>query len=294
MVGSRLGRMSDSAARLDLALQGLLLVCTVAALTGYAVFGLHPQLLGSTPDLARTYALAIVGFPRLLILLGFLAVLASLYGIARRRWLPGIVGLYAVSLGAELLGTSIGLPFAAYRYTDALGPKWFGLVPLLIPLSWCTMTLASFAISRRVLGIGGRLTTVATGAGLLLAWDLALDPAMSRLTPYWVWGDTGPYFGMPLLNLLGWGITGVVLHAILMALRADEWIDRAAPRMIRAMVVIYAANLALPVGMTIAAGIPIAAAVSLGAIGLVIVATRWRPLLAGRTVRRAGRPGLVQ
>ena len=286
--------MSSTAVRLARALQGLLVACTVAALAGYAVFGLHPQLLRPTAGVARTYGLAFVGFPRVHILLGFLAVLASLHGVASRRWWASLVAVYAVSLGAELLGTSVGVPFAAYRYTDALGPKWFGLVPLLIPLSWCTMTLASFTIARRVLGLRGRLTTVAAGVGLLMAWDLALDPAMSGLTPYWIWGEVGPYFGMPLQNLVGWWVTGIALHTLLIVLRADEWIDRGAPRLTRGMVVIYAGNVALPVGMTIAAGIPLAAAVSLGAIALTIIASRWRPALDSRAVRRAGRPGIVQ
>ena len=286
--------MSSTAVRLERAFQGLLVACTVAALAGYAIFGLHPQLLRPTAGVARTYALAIVAFPRLHILLGFLAVLASLHGVARRRWGASLIAVYAVSLGAELLGTSAGVPFAAYRYTDALGPKWFGLVPLLIPLSWCTMTLASFTIARRVLGVRGRLTTIAVGVGLLMAWDLALDPAMSGLTPYWLWGEVGPYFGMPLQNLVGWGITGVALHTLLVVLRAEEWIDQGAPRMVRAMIVVYAANVALPVGMTIAAGIPMAAAASLGAIGLTVIASKWRPALDSRAVRRAGRPGIAQ
>ena len=286
--------MSSTAVRLERAFLGLLVACTVAALAGYAVFGLHPQLLRPTAGVARTYGLAIVAFPRLHILLGFLAVLASLHGVARRRWGASLIAVYAVSLGAELLGTSVGVPFAAYRYTDALGPKWFGLVPLLIPLSWCTMTLASFTIARRALGMRRRLTTIAVGVGLLMAWDLALDPAMSGLTPYWIWGEVGPYFGMPLQNLVGWGITGVALHTLLVVLRAEEWIERAAPRMVRAMIVVYAANVALPVGMTIAAGIPIAAAASLGAIGLTVIASKWRPALDSRAVRRAGRPGIVQ
>ena len=286
--------MSSTAVRLARALQGLLVACTVAALAGYAVFGLHPQLLRPTAAVARTYGLAMVGFPRVHILLGFLAVLATLHGVARHRWWASLVAVYAVSLGAELLGTSVGVPFAAYRYTDALGPKWFGLVPLVIPLSWCTMTLASFAIARRVLGVRGRLTTVAAGASLLMAWDLALDPAMSRLTPYWIWGDVGPYFGMPLQNLVGWCLTGIALHTLLIALRAEEWIDRGTPRMTRGMGVIYAANVALPVGMTIAAGIPFAAAASLGAIGFTFLVSKWRLALDSGAVRRASRPGIAQ
>ena len=55
---------------------------------------------------------------------------------------------------------------------------------------------------------------------LLLAWDLALDPAMSYATRYWIWGDEGPYYGMPWLNLFGWYVTGVVLMAVLSLLPA--------------------------------------------------------------------------
>ena len=119
----------------------------VPVIAGYAVFGLHPQLIGSNPGMARTYALAMVGFPRVHIALGFLAVAACLSRGVRRRWIVNVAALYPASLACELLGTSVGWPFGAYRYTDALGSKWFGLVPLLIPLSWCTMTIVAFAIA---------------------------------------------------------------------------------------------------------------------------------------------------
>ena len=42
--------------------------------------------------------------------------------------------LYAISLTSELLGTGTGLPFGEYSYTPLLGIKWFGLVPVVIPL----------------------------------------------------------------------------------------------------------------------------------------------------------------
>ena len=45
-----------------------------------------------------------------------------------------------MSLASELLGTGLGIPFGPYSYTSLLGPKWFELVPLLIPLSWFTMS----------------------------------------------------------------------------------------------------------------------------------------------------------
>ena len=267
--------------RVERAFVALLVACTVVALAGYATFGLHPQLIGSNAEAARAYALAIVGFPRLHIALGFLALVPVVVRAASRGWLASLILLYGVSLASELLGTSVGWPFGPYHYTDALGPKWFGLVPLLIPLSWCTMTVAAFVMARRVFGVRGRLTTIAGGAVLLIAWDLALDPAMSRLTPYWVWAVPGPYFGMPWLNLVGWFATGAVLHAILVTVRAQDWVDARLPSTTRAMTIIYAANLALPLGMTLAAGLPVAAGASVGALLLLLALTRRRPGIAG-------------
>jgi uncharacterized membrane protein len=279
--------MTTAAPRLQSFLLALLALCTVAALAGYAVFGLHPRLIGSGNGLARTYALAVTGFPRLHIALGFLSLLALAWRAAPRAWIGAALALYGTSLLSEVLGTSVGWPFGPYHYTPALGPRWFGLVPLLIPLSWCTMTLASFVIVRCILGVRSRLTTIAAGALLLIAWDLALDPAMSRLTPYWVWSEQGPYFGMPLLNLAGWFVTGIALHAILLALGAQRWADVSSPETTFATAGIYAANFVLPLGMTVAAGLPMAAVLSLAALALAIVLTRIPKAIDRRAVRQA-------
>ena len=139
-----------------------------------------------------------------------------------------------------------------------------------------------------------RHRTAPAPAALLVAWDLALDPAMSRLTPYWIWGDAGPYFGMPWLNLAGWFATGLLLHTILFALRAEPWVDMLASPTVRALLAIYAANLALPVGMTIAAGIPVAAAASLSVLGALIIVTRLRRPSATHVTRRAARAGVAR
>ena len=113
------------------------------------------------------------------------------------------------------------------------------------------MALPSFALATRWVTTD-RLWRIAVAAGLLVSWDLALDPAMSRLMPYWIWGRAGPYYGMPLLNLVGWYVTGVALMTALGLLRVDRWLDDVptAP-----LLGIYAANLALPVVMAAAAGL---------------------------------------
>jgi putative membrane protein len=41
----------------------------------------------------------------------------------------------------------------------------------------------------------------------MTAWDLAFDPTNSTINHAWIWGKGGGYFGVPLVNLLGWTFT---------------------------------------------------------------------------------------
>jgi putative membrane protein len=75
---------------------------------------------------------------------------------------------------------------------------------------------------------------------------------MSYLTPYWVWKNPGPFFGMPWVNLAGWMGTGLVLMGILEALKVDRWTSALDARWILAY---YLAVLLMPAGMLAAAGI---------------------------------------
>jgi putative membrane protein len=54
------------------------------------------------------------------------------------------------------------------------------------------------------------LTTIGTpiiGAFAMTAWDLALDPGASTINHAWIWEDGGGFFGVPLVNFLGWTFT---------------------------------------------------------------------------------------
>jgi uncharacterized membrane protein len=211
----------------------------VASLLGYGIFTSRPDLLIQVDPQARFFTWAFHGFAVGNMLFGGLAVLAESVLRDRKLAVMAFVATYTVSLASELLGTAYGIPFGAYSYTTLLGPKWFNLVPLLIPLSWFTMSWATWIIaSRRTQGF----RAVLFGTCLLIAWDLLLDPAMSRVTSYWVWGDKGDYYGMPWSNLLGWGITGLVLLAVLRRLVPEPMSD------LRFSLVVYAVNFLLPLG----------------------------------------------
>lgn len=256
---------------------------TIASVAGYAVFGLHPELLARTPSAIAVYGVAFTFFPRAHVALAFATLAFVLVRRAGFRWLPAFAACYALSLGSELAGTTVGLPFGAYSYGPGLGMKWFGHVPVLIPLSWFFMAVPSYLLAREALPerarttLTGRATVVLGGSLVLLAWDLALDPAMSWITRYWVWGEVGPYYGMPLLNLFGWYVTGLVLMGALAALGADAWGEWLPKRWLFGY---YGANLLLPLGMIAAAGMWFGVIVSLLAVG----ASLWLPRLHDRFV----------
>jgi len=250
---------------------------SAAALAGFATFAIHPELLVRANVPAATYAQMMVLAPRAQIIVAVFALGVVLWHRVRGRWLGTFAVVYLVSLGAELAGTTVGLPFGPYHYTDGLGWKWFAHVPALIPASWYMMALPSYAIACWCFPKGRSLAArVALGSFILLSWDLSLDPAMSLATKYWIWGTAGPYYGMPLLNLFGWFVTGVVLMGVFVVMRADSWIAELSPAW---LIGYYGANLLLPVGMGVAAGM-------WGA----VVATA-AALMAAWLTARTGHPG---
>ena len=227
----------------------------VASLLGYGIFSSRPNLLARVDPGARFFVWAFYSFAIGNMFFGGLAVVAeALYQNRRQAW-RALVAVYVISLTSELLGTTFGIPFGAYSYTSLLGPKWFGRVPLLIPLSWFTVAWAVWVIARRY---ARDWRAVLLGTALLLAWDLQLDPAMSKVTSYWVWGEAGSYYGMPWTNLLGWGITGFILLALLHRLAPEP------ASSLKFAVSVYVVNFALPLGFCILNGYWLAVGAGLG------------------------------
>lgn len=256
-------------------------VFTTLAVVGFGVFGTSPgRLAGMSEAALAFYGVSFRVFAVGQVLVAGAAFLFVLWRRARWAWLPAFVLLYAISLTSELLGTGYGIPFGEYRYAAVLAPMWLDRVPAVIPLSWFYMAVASYALAALAYpreGVG----RVVLASALLVAWDLALDPAMSYATKYWVWGDAGPYYGMPLLNLFGWYVTGLALMAVLALLKSDRW-SNAVPKSWAAW--FWGLNLALPLGMCAATGLWGALALTLA---VVAVLGEW----IRRRARHGGREG---
>lgn len=224
---------------------------SAAAVAGFASVGQNPALLAGMPaSSVRFYQVSFHFFAQAQIALTGLVLGVFLVRRAGLRWLPAFGLVYGVSLASELAGTTWGIPFGGYAYSSLLGVQWLDRVPVLIPLSWFAMALPSYALARAVHPTSA-LTRIALGSFVLLSWDLALDPAMSGATRYWIWAESGPYYGMPLLNLFGWYVTGVVLMAVL-SWRDDGWVARLP---LSWLLGFYGASLVLAMGMCAAAGL---------------------------------------
>lgn len=137
----------------------------------------------------------------------------------RIRWGPGPAArsaslLLALGWSAEVVGTRTGLPFGRYAYTDRLRPR-VGGVPVLVPLAWFAMAAPARDVAHAVLGERSTpVGRIVAGAAALTAWDLFLDPQMTR-EGYWTWARAGRYRGIPLTNLVGWFLVGAAAMVVL-------------------------------------------------------------------------------
>jgi len=143
-------------------------------------------------------------------------VLSALLLMASREgWQPTwtlLILCIVIAGGLEVVGTTTGLPFGPYSYTDMLGPKFLGHVPYLIPPSWMMMLYPAMMLTQ-VLTSREWLRPMVAGL-ILTIWDCAMDPAMTTGFVYWQWHTEGGFYGMPYLNWLGWWFTGTLVSAL--------------------------------------------------------------------------------
>lgn len=119
-------------------------------------------------------------------------------------------GVALLGFLAEVSGVRFGFPFGEYVYTDALGPRLFG-VPLVMTAAW--MTLAAYVKQMLSEFRLAAWAEVLIGAAWITAFDLLIDPLAANQLGYWRWANEGNYFGVPATNFAGW--FGVSLLAFL-------------------------------------------------------------------------------
>jgi putative membrane protein len=270
------------------------LAALVFGLVGLLIMLPHPELWASDPNAVKVFDWSMRYAGSLHIVLGAATMLAV--GVVALGWRKTAIFLAVatgLSLSSELIGTSTGWPFGNYAYTSFLGHKVLGRVPFTIPLSWFYMGLASYLLGSLLaarLGVRRRTAwSLGLGVWFLTVWDLVLDPAMAHhalRVQFWVWDESGPYFGMPIRNFVGWSLTGLLFMAIGRALwRRDVEPERLPMRFPLA---VYAANVAFAMVLSAGVGLwlPILLAAALGVLPATL-AVRAQPRTPRRSLRWA-------
>jgi uncharacterized membrane protein len=239
----------------------------------------------SDPNAMRVYALGMENGGATHMIFGALAMFAfGWVTIGAAKTTVFFLVSFFLSLTSELVGTGTGFPFGNYSYTDFLGWKVMDRVPFTIPLSWFYIGLATYLLGRIIATrFGGRQTfwTIAIGVWLLTAWDLVLDPAMAdpgMAVKFWEWHQTGPYYGMPIQNLLGWSVTGLLYMGISRLL----WREEVDPALVDGQAwfpfAVYLANMIFAMALSLSAGLwpPVILAILTGVIPAALALKRWR------------------
>jgi uncharacterized membrane protein len=151
-----------------------------------------------------------IGVPLILAEVAFLV----LHGGWRYGWRAigvFIVAGLVISNALENLSIKTGFPFGHYHYTG--GGKLFQVPWYIGPAYLATGYFAWILATTLLADVHRRspwLTTIGTplvGAFAMTAWDLAMDPSRSTINQWWIWENGGGFFGVPLVNFLGWTFT---------------------------------------------------------------------------------------
>ncbi|WP_448006834.1 carotenoid biosynthesis protein [Agromyces bauzanensis] len=145
------------------------------------------------------------------------AVFTLLHGSRRYGWRAILVFslvTLVVSNAIENLSVLTGFPFGNYHYTQ--GPFLF-LVPYMIGPAYVATGYLAWTIATVLVGEVRRgsswLATIGTpvvASFAMVAWDLSMDPTFATIQNFWIWEDGGGFFGVPLVNFLGWSLTTYV------------------------------------------------------------------------------------
>ncbi|MCE2963555.1 MAG: carotenoid biosynthesis protein [Chitinophagales bacterium] len=114
--------------------------------------------------------------------------------------------VFAIGMGAELIGVNTGLLFGEYHYGENLGVKVFG-VPILIGINWVVLTFLTAHLSNRY--IQNKWLAILCGSILMVALDFFIEPT-APIFDFWHWESGYP----PFRNFVDWFVISLILQVV--------------------------------------------------------------------------------
>jgi len=152
-----------------------------------------------------------------------LFVLAILHGVERygaKNLTVFFFVTWVVSLFFEALSIRTGFPFGSYHYAMLLVVSVFG-VPLTVIFAYFAAGYFSWMLSHVLTGrysakLNGKWVVIVPfiAAYTMVMWDLGMDPLFSSVLKQWLWQSPGPYFGVPIMNYVGWFLVVFIFYQL--------------------------------------------------------------------------------
>lgn len=137
-----------------------------------------------------------------------------------------------ITFAVENIGVAVSLPFGNYNFEVGVELPHIGSIPIIVGPLWFGMGYLSWIVAGTLLDGADRRMKVRfnvidlpiVAAFVMTQWDLVMDPPPSTIAKTWIWHDGGAYFGVPLLNYLGWLLTSWMFYqafALFLSRRRD-------------------------------------------------------------------------
>lgn len=153
-----------------------------------------------------------------------------------RRWSLIVMVFTGV---IETLGTKTGFPFGSYIYTEYMGPRILGVLPISIPLAWLVV------VSSLLIGVKcrfpewGKWRCAMVVGVLATVFDYVMEPFAARIMAYWLWDSSTGLPSWP--NYLSWFLISFYLvgrHSVMRL--EDTCSDIRPPILIGSMLLLFA------------------------------------------------------
>lgn len=144
-----------------------------------------------------------------------LPLVAAVLPLVGRRQATALAVLAGYAYAIEAVGLATGWPYGEFRYAVALGPM-LGGVPVGLPAFFGPLVGNAYLLVLVLAGgLARHLAVRVVGAlAVVVLVDLVLDPAAVSLG-LWRYGTPGAYYGVPVSNVAGWALSGLVAVGLL-------------------------------------------------------------------------------
>ena len=136
-----------------------------------------------------------------------------------------IMSIYAISI--ETFAIITGFPYSEFVYTNLIGFKILGYTPYTVPFAYVPLFIGSIYLATLKSSKYWKIAVLT--AFLVLIADMVLDPAAVALN-FWIYKSQGIFYGVPLMNFMGWVLTGFLAALIAIFVLNSKLMDNNKPK----------------------------------------------------------------